>query len=294
MGKIDSYIRLARPHQYIKNGFIFLPLFFGYKLGDPQAVWNTFCAFFAFSLAASSVYIFNDIQDIDEDRRHPVKKLRPIASAKLSRSEAFFPLGLLLVSSLTLSVLFLPPSCLIVLGGYLLLNLFYSLGLKHVSVLDITIIAFGFVLRVLAGGMAADVRPSHWIILMTFLLALFLSLAKRRDDLLVAQRENDATKYTDGYSLEFVSAGMVVMASVTIVSYILYTVSPEVVSRHNSQNLYLTSFWVILGILRFMQITFVHEKTGSPTNVLLKDLFLQAIIILWLFTFFIMFYMNGH
>jgi decaprenyl-phosphate phosphoribosyltransferase len=294
MGKIDSYIRLARPHQYMKNGFVFLPLFFGYKLGDPHAVWETFCAFFVFSLAASSVYIFNDIQDIDEDKRHPVKKLRPLASGKLSRTEAVFSVFFLLISSISLAVLLLPTSCLIVLGGYLLLNLFYSLGLKHVSILDITIIAFGFVLRVLAGGLAADVQPSHWIILMSFLLSLFLSLAKRRDDLLLAQRENGATKYTNGYSLEFISTGMVVMASVTIVSYILYTVSPEVVSKHNSQNLYLTSFWVILGILRFMQITFVHERSGSPTYILLRDLFLQAIIILWLFTFFILFYINGH
>jgi 4-hydroxybenzoate polyprenyltransferase len=294
MGKINSYIRLARPHQYIKNSIVFLPLFFGYKLGDPHAVWETFCAFCAFSLAASSVYIFNDIRDIDEDKRHPAKKMRPLASGKLSRKESVFPLFFLLISSISLAVLTLSAPCLTVLSLYLLLNLFYSLGLKHVPVIDITIIAFGFVLRVLAGSFAADVRSSHWIILMSFLLSLFLSLAKRRGDLLLEQRENGTAKFTDGYSLDFVSTGMVVMASVTIVSYILYTVSPEVVSKHNSRGLYLTSFWVILGILRFMQITFVHEKTGSPTHVLSKDLFLQAIIILWLITFFILFYINGH
>lgn len=294
MGKIRFYIKIARPHQYIKNGFVFLPLFFGHKLGDPYAVLKTVYAFFAFSLAASSVYIFNDIRDIDEDKSHPVKKFRPLAVGKLSKREAFFSLFFLLFCSLCVTVLFLPISCLTVLVFYLLLNFFYSLGLKHISIVDITIIAFGFVLRVLVGGFAADVPPSHWILLMSFLLALLLSLAKRRDDLLLARGENSSTKVVNGYSLNFVSTGMVIMASVTIVSYILYTVSPEVVSKHNSRNLYFTSFWVILGILRFMQITFVHKKTGPPTNVLLKDLFLQAIIILWLLSFFILFYMNGH
>ena len=294
MDKIRFYISIVRPHQYIKNGFVFLPLFFGYKLGDPSAVWKTVCAFVVFCLAASSVYVFNDIQDIEEDKRHPVKKERPLASGQLRRTEAVYTLLFLLFFSLVLSALFLPASFFIVLVVYLLLNALYSLWLKNISVLDITIIAFGFVLRVMAGGFAADVRVSHWILLMSFLLALFLSLAKRRDDLLLIKSENGSTKYNDGYSLNFVSTGMIIMAAVTIVSYILYTVSPEVVSKHNSQYLYLTSFWVVLGILRFMQITFVHGRTGSPTHVLLKDFFLQAIIVLWLFTFFILFHINGH
>jgi decaprenyl-phosphate phosphoribosyltransferase len=292
--KIESYIKLARPHHYIKNGFVFLPLFFGYKLEDPQALWKAFLAFAGFCLAASSAYVFNDIQDVEEDRRHPQKKVRPLASAIISKSEAFIFLSLLLFSALSVSALLLNTAYLPILGGYLLLNFVYSLGLRHISILDIAVIAFGFVLRVLAGSVVVDVRPSQWIILMTFLLALFLSLSKRREDLLIAQGGNDARKSLDGYNIEFVTISMVIMASVIFVTYILYTVSPEVISKHNSKYLFLTSFWVITGILRFMQLIFVHKKGGSPTEILLQDLFLQAIIILWLLTCFIILYVSRY
>ena len=292
--KIESYIKLARPHHYIKNGFVFLPLLFGYKLEDPQAVWKAFLAFAGFCLAASSAYVFNDIQDVEDDRRHPQKKIRPLASAIISKSEASIFLSLLFFSSLSVSALLLNTAYLPILGGYLLLNFFYSLGLRHISILDIAVIAFGFVLRVLAGSVVVDVRPSHWIILMTFLLALFLSLSKRREDLLLANGGNDTRKSLDGYNIEFVTTSMVIMASVIFVTYILYTVSPEVVSKHNSKYLFLTSFWVITGILRFMQLTFVHKKGGSPTEILLQDLFLQLIIILWLLTCFIILYVSRY
>ena len=292
--KIESYIKLARPHHYIKNGLIFLPLFFGYKLEDPQAVWKAFLAFAGFCLAASSAYVFNDIQDVEEDRRHPQKKDRPLASAIISKSEASIFLFLLFFSSLSVSALLLNTAYLPILGGYLLLNFVYSLGLRHISILDIAVIAFGFVLRILAGSVVVGVQASHWILLLTFLLALFLSLSKRRDDLLLAQGGNDTRKSLDGYNIEFVTTSMVIMASVIFVTYILYTVSPEVVSKHNSKYLFLTSFWVITGILRFMQLTFVHKKGGSPTEILLRDLFLQAIIILWLLTCFIILYVSRY
>ena len=292
--KIESYIKLARPHHYIKNGFVFLPLFFGYKLEDPQAVWKAFLALAGFCLAASSAYVFNDIQDVEEDRRHPQKKVRPLASEIISKSEASIFLSLLLFSSLSVSALLLNTAYLPILGGYLLLNFVYSLGLRHISILDIAVIAFGFVLRVLAGSVVVGVQPSHWILLMTFLLALFLSLSKRRDDLLLAQGGNDTRKSLDGYNIEFVTTSMVIMASVIFVTYILYTVSPEVISKHNSKYLFLTSFWVIIGILRFMQLTFVHKKSGSPIDILLQDLFLQAIIILWLLTCFIILYISRY
>ncbi|MCP4351291.1 MAG: decaprenyl-phosphate phosphoribosyltransferase [Desulfobacterales bacterium] len=293
MGKIKSYVKLARPHQYVKNGFIFLPLFFGHKLYLFGAAWNTCLAFICFSMAASCVYIFNDIRDIDSDRNHPAKKYRPLASGQIKKTEALVFLGVLLVFAVSISAVFLDTLFLSVLITYLLLNVLYSLGMKHISLIDITFISAGFVLRVFAGAVAADVQISQWIILMTFLLALFLSLSKRRDDVLLCEHGVNSRKSIDGYTLEFISTGMVTMAAVTIVCYILYTVSPEVASRHNSKNLYLTSFWVILGMLRYMQITFVEEKTGSPTQVLLKDFFLQAVIVLWLATFFIIFYIRN-
>jgi 4-hydroxybenzoate polyprenyltransferase len=294
MNKLRACTQLARPHQYLKNGFIWLPLFFGHKLHDFQAVLDVFGAFLAFCFAASSVYILNDLKDIEEDRQHPVKKLRPLACGALEKSEAVLFLVFLFFLSVLISVLFLPQSYLFLLGIYLLLNLTYSWGLKHLAIIDVTCIATGFVLRIFAGGLTAQVWPSHWLILMTFLLALFLALSKRRDDLILAAQGHNYRRSLDGYNLEFVSLSMVLMASVIIVSYILYTVSPEVVTKHKTNYLYLTTFWVIIGLLRYMQITFVEQRSGSPTLVLLKDIFLQTVLLLWIGSFYFILYVLGY
>lgn len=293
MDKLRALAQLARPPQYLKNGFIFLPLFFGHRLHDLNAVWAAWWAFVAFCLAASSVYAVNDIHDIHEDREHPAKKFRPLAAGVLSKSEAGLFALVLVALSLAVSLTFLGPVFLLPLGAYLLLNLVYSYGLKHLAIIDVFCIALGFVLRIFAGGLAADVWISHWLVLMTFLLALFLALAKRRDDLLLAAHGHNVRRNLDNYNLEFVSLSMVLMAAVIIVSYILYTVSPEVVSKHRTNNLYLTSIWVVMGLLRYMQITFVEQRSGSPTLILLKDSFLRVIILLWLLSFYLLFYVIG-
>lgn len=168
---------------------------------------------------------------------------------------------------------------------YFFLNILYSIKLKHISILDIFIIATGFVLRLFAGSVVTDVELSMWIILLTFLLAIFLALAKRRDDVLLSLGGQETRKNIDGYNLEFVNASMVLMAGVVILSYIMYTISPEVTQRLNSNYLYLTSFFVILGVLRYMQITFVEQDSASPTKILIKDRFLKVTIILWLISF---------
>jgi 4-hydroxybenzoate polyprenyltransferase len=165
------------------------------------------------------------------------------------------------------------------------MNILYSLKLKHISIIDIFIIATGFVLRLFAGSVVTDIKLSMWIVIMTFLLAIFLALAKRRDDIILSSQGKDTRKNIDGYNLEFVNASMVLMAGVVVVSYILYTVSDNVIHRLGTDHLYLTSFFVILGILRYMQITFVEEDSGSPTAIVLKDKFMQFTIILWLLSF---------
>ncbi|MEW6388178.1 MAG: decaprenyl-phosphate phosphoribosyltransferase [Thermodesulfobacteriota bacterium] len=294
MPSLKPYLQLARPHQYFKNAFVWLPLFFGYKLLDPQAVWLTFGAFLAFCLAASSVYIFNDLKDISEDRQHPVKRARPLASGAVRPGQAVVFSTVLLALSLAIVLAFLPPSIFLILAAYLVLNTVYSLFLKHRAIIDVFCIAVGFVLRIFAGGVAAGVPVSHWLVIMTFLLALFLALAKRRDDLMLLAQGHHTRRSLDGYSLEFIQTGMAVMAAVIIVAYILYTVSPETISKHGTDQLYLTSFWVIVGLLRYLQITLVEEKSGSPTEILVRDRFLQAIIFLWLLCFFLSFYVFGH
>ena len=290
MKKAVAFIKLARPHQYVKNGFVWLPIFFGYKLEDSQAVLRTFFAFLAFCLVASVIYVLNDLKDIQEDKQHPVKKSRPLASGALSRSEAKLFIVVLSLVAVFVSAVTLSKSVIIVLLAYFLLNLAYSFGLRHISIVDIVCIATGFVLRVFVGGLATDVWISPWLVLMVFLLALFLALAKRRDDLLLVDSNQNRRRSLESYNLDFINMAMVAMVSVLIVSYILYTVSPEVVNKHGTDKLYLTALWVIICLLRYMQITFVEQKSGSPTLVILKDIFIQVVVILWLVHFYLLLY----
>jgi decaprenyl-phosphate phosphoribosyltransferase len=290
MQKLRSYLHLLRPHQYLKNGFIWLPVFFGYGIFDAVAVERTLLAFAAFCMMSSTIYVINDYRDREEDCRHPVKKNRPLASGAVSPREALY-LGLICFgASMVLALTFLPLACSYLLLAYLLLNIAYSQSLKHFPIVDIICIALGFVLRIFMGGAATDIPISPWIVIMSFLLALFLALAKRRDDLLIICQGGPIRKAIDGYNLEFISMAMSVMASVIIVAYILYTVSPEVVAKHGTHRLYITSLWVLLGLLRYLQITFVEEKSGSPTLVLIKDYVLQAVVGLWLLNIFILLY----
>jgi 4-hydroxybenzoate polyprenyltransferase len=168
---------------------------------------------------------------------------------------------------------------------YFILNIAYSIKLKHITIVDIFVIAIGFVLRLFAGASVIDNKLSMWIIIMTFLLALFLAVAKRRDDIILASQGKATRKNIDGYNLEFVNAVMVFMSGVIVVAYILYTVSEDVINRFHTRYLYLTTFFVILGIMRYMQITFVEQNSGNPTKLVLKDGFLQITIVLWLISF---------
>ena len=173
------------------------------------------------------------------------------------------------------------------------MNIAYSLRLKHIAIIDITLIAIGFVLRLFIGALATETPLSKWIVIMTFLLALFLALAKRRDDVMhFLKTGTKMRKVIDGYNIQLIDAAMMVMASVVTVSYLLYTTSPEVIDRIGSDNLYITTFFVILGILRYMQITFVEENSGSPTKVLLKDPFVILNCVAWVLSFIYILYLS--
>lgn len=280
-----DYIQLLRPHQYIKNIFIFLPLFFGLKITQTDLLLNTFIAFISFCLVASSVYIFNDYYDIEDDKKHPEKKNRPLASGKIQKNSSLLLMFILLTLGLIVSLV-LNFKLLILLSIYLVLNVAYTISLKHIVLIDILIISSGFIIRLFIGSVASGVSLSLWIVIITFLLALFLSLAKRRYDLLIyLESGNKVRKVIDGYNMEFLNASMMIMASVIIVSYLMYTTSPDVLKRIKSDNLYITVLWVIVGILRYMQITLIHNNSGSPTMVILKDRFIQIVLLGWIITF---------
>ncbi|SVB17824.1 uncharacterized protein METZ01_LOCUS170678 [marine metagenome] len=276
-----KYFFLLRPNQYIKNIFIFLPLFFSLKIIELNLFLNATIAFIAFSLISSAVYIFNDFHDIKEDRLHPKKKSRPLASGTITKSQSigimvvFFLLGFGLASIIHISV------SMIVLA-YAAMNIIYTLYLKKVAIIDVTIIAFGFVMRIFVGSYSTDVPLSKWIIIMTFLLALFIVLAKRRDDVLIfLNTGNKMRKVANNYNLQFIDTTLAIMAAVVIVTYILYTTSPEVVEKFHGEHLYLTSLFVILGIMRYLQIILVMKDSGSPTEIFLKDHFIQMILLGW-------------
>jgi 4-hydroxybenzoate polyprenyltransferase len=277
---IKKIAQLARPHQYIKNLFVLAPIFFSGLILDVDFLLQSLYAFILFSLAASSIYILNDIMDVDEDKSHPIKKNRPIASGAVTIPTA----RIILIAFMIVSILggwYISINLAYILASYILINIFYSLGFKHYSIIDISMISVGFVLRIFAGSVVIETLPSMWIILMTFLLALFLAFSKRRDDVLLTCKGLKTRKNIDGYNLEFVNAAMIVMSSVIIVAYIFYTISESVQARLAANYLYLTVFFVIIGILRYLQITFVENNSGSPTRIILRDRFLQWIVTLW-------------
>lgn len=284
---------LIRPQQWIKNGFVLIPMFFGGRLLNVDDAIASVVTFFAFSCAASAIYCFNDIVDVDADRRHPVKCGRPIASGAVSVPTAYALMAVLALLS-ALLLFFLPQRAgetAGIVAFYFLLNMAYCIWLKRHAIIDVCTVAFGFVLRILAGGMACDVAVSNWLVLMTFLLALFLSFAKRRDDVLRMNETGEPPRRnTIRYNLTFVNQAITVTGTVTLVCYIMYTVSPEVVSRFHAPYLYLTSIFVLVGLLRYMQLTVVDEVSGDPTKILLRDRFTQAIVVAWIMAFLLIIY----
>ena len=282
---IKDILGLIRPHQYIKNLFIFLPLFFAMKITNIALLANASIAFIAFSLTASAIYTLNDYRDIEEDRKHPQKRNRPLASGKISKPQAIIIMTVLGIVGFIPMYLLLSQAAAILLA-YVVMNIAYSFYLKHIAIIDITIIAIGFVLRLFIGSAVTGIALSMWIVVITFLLALFMALAKRRDDVLIfLETGSKMRKAIDGYNLKFLDTSMAIMASVVIVAYTIYTTSPEVAEKFHTKYLYLTAFFVILGIMRYLQIALVFQDSGSPTQIVLKDRFMQFVLLGWFATF---------
>ena len=279
---MKNLIRLIRPHQWIKNLVVLLPVFFGGALLQPEAVYAALVTALSFSFAASSIYCLNDIVDVEDDRRHPVKCHRPMASGAITVVQGYLLMALMfalsMVSTLLLSSHQTETASVILF--YWLLNIAYCFRLKRYAIIDVCIVAFGFVLRILAGGYATDIRLSRWIVLMTFLLMLFLSFAKRRDDVVRMNKTGHAPRQnTIRYNLTFINQSITITASVTLVCYIMYTVSPETIQNFHTDYLYLTSVFVLVGLLRYIQISVVDKKSGDPTKVMLHDRFMQCTVL---------------
>lgn len=276
-----NYLKLIRVEQYIKNAFVFAPLFFDSQFLNLDNLINVILAFLCFCTISSSVYIFNDYFDINEDKNHPQKRFRPLASGSISIKNGLVLMLILMSSSITVSYL-ISVELFLVIISYLALNFLYSKWLKHIAILDVNIIAVGFILRIVAGSVVSDVVPSIWILLITYLLALFLGISKRRTDVILAENGNDVRKNIEGYNLIFIDVILGILASIIIVSYIFYCISPEVQLHYHSKLLYVSIIFVVNGIFRYLKLVFVDQSTYSPTKIVLNDRFIQFTILGWL------------
>ena len=281
----ESHARLlltaGRPHQWVKNFFVFAPLLFGRKLTDASAVWDVTIAFAAFCLLSSAVYIFNDWWDAADDRTHPEKRNRPISSGQLPVSTALIASATLVVVGVGLS--FAVGARFAGIGLlYVALMAVYCVSLKRMIVLDAMTIAGGFVLRVVGGAVAVDVAATHWLIACTFLLALFLAFSKRRQELLSLDGQaSEHREVLNQYSLRYLDSVINIVIGAAIVCYALYTVAPETVERFGTDGLVYGTVFVMYGMLRYLALINDRTKGGNPSKLLLTDLPLILTLIAW-------------
>src|SRR5262245_13320176 len=272
--------RLLRCEQWVKNAFVLGGLLFGGQLNNPAKVAAAGAAFLAFSAVASAGYVHNDIADAAVDRRHPIKRRRPIASGKVPVGLARVVELCLLVTGVVVGVGVHPRVGLIV-AGYGALTITYSTVLKHGVIVDVMAIAIGFVLRVLAGCAAVTVEPSVWILLCTFLIATFLGFAKRREELSVADGAVGHRRVLTEYGPQFLDQMIALAANTTIVCYIMFTVWPDTVARHGSTSLVYTVPVVIYGLFRYYFLVYQQKRGGNPTDLVLRDHHLIGTIVTW-------------
>lgn len=281
-GVIGNYLKMMRMEQWIKNFFVFVPLIFSKNLFSTQYFVQVIIAFVAFCLTSSSVYIMNDLVDIEQDRLHPKKKYRPIASGAISKKNAIIWLVLLGVI-----VIFLMTNLNLkfdlVLAGYILINILYSLVLKQLVIIDIISIAGGFMLRVLGGAFAISVYISSWLILTTLFISLFLAIMKRRSELGLSLSESNGVtrKVLSEYSISFTEQIASISAAGVIICYALYSVSERTVNYLHSENLVYTTIFVVFGIFRFMYLVYKRSKGENATEVMVTDLPMIVNVILY-------------
>ena len=290
---MKNYIKLIRPEDWAKNLFLFVPLFFAGLFFNLQILLQLGGGFICFSLVASSIYIINDYRDIEEDKKHPAKKKRPLASGAVNKTSALILAFICMLAGFT-GAWIIRDKFMFVLGIYFVMNLFYSFGLKNIPILDIFIIAIGFVLRIKAGSVIAKIGLSEWLIIMVFLLALFMAIAKRRDDVLLKLSSgSDMRMAVKGYNLDFINTAISLVCAVIIVAYFMYTTSPEIINRLQTYRLYYTCLFVLAGIFRYLQLIYVQGDSQSPTKILYKDRFIQGTIILWIISFYLILYVKN-
>lgn len=274
-------LRTLRPHQWVKNLFVLTPLVFGGQLTHATPVLLALAAFALFCALSGAVYLLNDIIDREKDRLHPLKQHRPIPAGRLSVRTAWIAFGAIVAGSLVGS-LAINPALFATSAGYLALNVAYSLVLKHIVFVDVVSIALGFILRILAGAAAVAVPISVWLVLCTFLLALFLGLGKRKHELVVfGDDEARRRRVIEHYRMPHLDMALNIVAAVTTLVYLLYTQSERTVRVFGTHNLVFTLPFVVFGVVRYLQILSNHREEESPTDYIIKDIPFVTNLALW-------------
>ena len=280
---INNILKLLRVEQYTKNFFIFAPLFFSFQF-SPINAYNTIIAFILFSLTASSIYILNDICDVAEDKLHPDKKTRPIASQAIKVKDAYVICFTLIFFSLTSSY-YININIFYILLIYFIINILYSIKLKYIPIIDIIIIGIGFILRLFVGGFAINEMITTWIIALTFILSLFIALAKRKEDFHLLIEGKVTRKNIDFYNIDILDKSLKYLSIAIVLIYLQFTLSQDVMIKFN-ENIYITTIFVICGLYRYLHLTLVKKYSGDPTRIFLTDRVLQSIILFWLLSFY--------
>ena len=283
MKKLQAYLKLMRPHQWIKNGFVFTGLIFGHAWNDMALVTTVLLVTVAFSLLSSSIYIINDIADRVSDSQHPKKRQRPIASGAVKLPEAWVLAIILLSVSLLLVWSSAGLIALAVLLTYLVMNLGYSFGLKHVVILDVFLIAAGFMLRILAGTIGVGIEPSNWLLLTGMMITLFLGFTKRRAEMAIVEgMEGQKRKVLAHYDERMLDVMIASSAATVVIAYSLYTMSPDTIARHGTDKLILTTPLILYGMFRYLYLLYIHKAGEDPAGELLKDRHVLVTVLLWL------------
>jgi 4-hydroxybenzoate polyprenyltransferase len=283
MEKLLDLLRLMRPHQWVKNTFVFVGLLFGHAWHDPSLVTHVLLAFAAFCLMSSAIYTINDMVDVEQDRHHPKKCKRPLASGSIPVVAAAMLAALLAACGLALAFA-ASKIVLFVLVAYALMNVAYSLRLKHVVILDIFIIATGFMLRILAGTLGVGIPPSQWLLLCGLMVTLFLGFTKRRAEIIALNEDNKAAhrKVLEHYSPVLLDKMIGVTAAGLIMSYSLYTMNPDTIRIHGTANLIYTVPFVMYGVFRYIYLLHHQRGGGDTSHDLVRDIHLIGVVVGWL------------
>jgi 4-hydroxybenzoate polyprenyltransferase len=281
---LSALVECARPAQWSKNIFVLAALVFCGKWTNLHMALRELIAVAAFSLAASGIYFWNDILDWRSDLAHPTKRHRPIPSGRLRPIVAGFFGSTLLLSAFAIGFAINQTTALL-LGMYVAVNTLYVLWLKHQQILDLLCIAVGFVLRVSVGASAINVKPSHWLLMCTFLLSLLLAIAKRRSEVVTLRHDRTLhRRVLEHYSVSWLDQASTLVASSTVVAYALYTVAPETQARFGSDRLIYTLPFIVYGILRYLFLIRTGDSTGDPTMAVIADKLLLICIATWSLT----------